>query len=328
MPSADLLAMYNVQYIITDKVRDLWFQDVYYDRQIGAALNPDLPTVTVDVPRPFSATHLHLIAAAEGDADALVGANRPVLEVTVLGLNAREEEVTVRLPVLAGSEAGAHLADAHLDSPLAASNGAVVAYRDVEGKRQEYRVSLELPTIMTPLAITLTLQPDAPPITVQAATLVDAHTGMFTALLPSDRGRFALSHSGDVKIYENLDLLPRAYLVHRALAATDADQAVALVAAGGFDPAEAAVVEGLASFSSTVTPGDGATLVAYAPERSCPMAMIPVGTPAWMARLCRFIAPMSCCVAWLYPQVVTPWSSSISPHLGDKGYGWARWVGC
>ncbi len=89
-----------------------------------------------------------------------------------------------------------------------------MAYRDVEGGRQEYRVSLELPTILTPVAITLTWQPDAPPITVQAATLVDARTGMFTALLPSDRGRFELTHSGDVKIYENLDLLPRAYLVH------------------------------------------------------------------------------------------------------------------
>ena len=40
-------------------------------------------------------------------------------------------------------------------------------------------------------------------------TLIDARTGMFTPLLPSDRGRFRLVHSGDVKIYENLDVLPR-----------------------------------------------------------------------------------------------------------------------
>jgi hypothetical protein len=266
MPSADLLAMYNVQYVITDKVRDLWFQDVYYDRQIGARMSADLPTVNIEIPRPFPATHLNLIAAAEGDEAALAGENRPVVMVTVTGLNERNEPITVQLPVIAGSEAGAALADAHLDSPLAASNGAVVAYRDVEGGRQEYRVSLALPAILTPVAMSLTWQGDAPPITVQAATLVDARTGMFTALLPSDRGRFALVHSGDVKIYENLDLLPRAYLVHNVLAA-DAEQAVALVAAGGFQPKDTAVVEGLASSHTAASPNDGATLLAYTPER-------------------------------------------------------------
>ncbi|MCC6455478.1 MAG: YfhO family protein [Caldilineaceae bacterium] len=267
MPSADLLAIFNVQYVITDKVADLWFEDVYYDRQIGAQLNADLPTVTVDAPRPFPATHLHLIATAEGDDAALAGANRPVLTVSVTGVDATGETVTVQLPVLAGDEPGAQLADAQLDSPLAERNGALVAYRDVEGERQEYRVSLELPAVLTPDAITLTWQPDAPPITVQAATLVDARTGMFTALLPSDRGRFQLAHSGDVKIYENLDLLPRAYLVHRVLTAADADQAVAQVAAADFDPADAAVVEGLDAFRTTASPGDGAALLDYAPER-------------------------------------------------------------
>ena len=266
MPSAQLLAMYNVQYIITDKVRDLWFQDVYYDRQIGARLDADFATVDVEIPRPFPATHLDLIAAGEGDAAALGGDNRAVVEVTVTGLTVQDEMVTVRLPVIAGSEVGAHLADARLDSPLAATNGAIVAYRDVEGGRQEYQVRLELPEALTPVAISFVWQTDAPPITVQAATLVDARTGMFTALLPSDRGRFALTHSGDVKIYENLDLLPRAYLVHHVVAA-EADQAVALVAAGGFDPAETAIVEGLEAFQTKASPGDGATILSYAPER-------------------------------------------------------------
>jgi hypothetical protein len=163
------------------------------------------------------------------------------------------------------------LADAHLDSPLAAKNGATVAYRDVEGGRQEYQVRLELPADLSPVAVALDWQRDAPPVTVQAATLVDARTGMFTALLPSDRGRYALVHSGDVKIYENLDLLPRAYLVHNVLAAGEdqgtEEQAVALVAASDFDPAETAVVEGLEAFRTQATPGDEAAILAYAPER-------------------------------------------------------------
>jgi hypothetical protein len=293
MPRADLLAIYNVQYVITDKVRDLWFEGIYYDRQIGARLDSSLPSVRVDVPRPFPATHLHLIAAVEGNGSDLAAANRPVLQVTITGEDATTEHVTAQLDVLAGSEPGAHLADSRLDSPLAATNGAVVAYRDVEGGRQEYRVNLALPSPMTPVAITLTLQPDAPPVTVQAATLVDGRTGMFSALLPSDRGRFVQTHSGDVKIYENLDVLPRAYLVHDVLAAA-ADRAVELVAAGGFDPAETAVVEGLEAFRTEASPTDGAAILSYAPERvvietsSAQAALLVLSDgddPGWQARV-------------------------------------------
>jgi hypothetical protein len=220
----------------------------------------------MDVPRRFFATHLHLIAAVEGDGAVLDAANRPVVEVEIRGINESGQTISVQLPVIAGNEQGAHLADAALDSAIAATNGATVAYRDVEGGRQEYRTNLELPAIMAPAAITLTLLPDAPPVTVQAATLVDGRTSMFTALLPSDRGRFVQTHSGDVKIYENLDVLPRAYLVHETLAAT-ADEAVSLVAAREFDPAQTAVVEGVEPFATRAVAGDGARILHYAPER-------------------------------------------------------------
>ena len=69
------------------------------------------------------------------------------------------------------------------------------------------------------------------PVVVQAATLVDARTGMFVPLLPSDRGRFQLAHSGDVKIYENLDVQPRAYLAAQAAAAPNATAALTWLAA-------------------------------------------------------------------------------------------------
>ena len=77
-----------------------------------------------------------------------------------------------------------------------------------------------------------------------AVTLVDGRTGMFSALLPSDRGRFRLVHSGDVKVYENLDVLPRAYLVHQAIPVRDRAEALNVLSADHFDPTEAATVEG------------------------------------------------------------------------------------
>ncbi|MCB9159086.1 MAG: hypothetical protein H6644_04390 [Caldilineaceae bacterium] len=67
IPPAPLLDLVSAQYVITDKVRDLWFDDVYYDRQIGARLDASTsPTLTVDVPLPFEATHIDLIGYVDG----------------------------------------------------------------------------------------------------------------------------------------------------------------------------------------------------------------------------------------------------------------------
>ena len=77
-------------------------------------------------------------------------------------------------------------------------------------------------------------------------TLSDARSKMFVPLLPSDRGRFRLVHSGDVKIYENLDLRPRAYLVHEAYAADNPTAALAHLRDDvAIQAGQAAVVEGL-----------------------------------------------------------------------------------
>src|SRR5690606_8176405 len=120
---------------------------------------------------------------------------------------------------------------------------------------------------MRPTTITVAWQGAPAPLVIQAATLVDERTRMFAALLPSDRGPFRLVHSGDVKIYQNLDVLPRAYLAHEVIAAEDAAHALALLRERPFNPARAAVVEGMAAFASTPAAADSATIEQYAPEQ-------------------------------------------------------------
>jgi hypothetical protein len=66
---------------------------------------------------------------------------------------------------------------------------------------------------------------------------------MFLPLLPSDRGRFERVHSGDVKIYHNVDSLPRAYLVHQAVTVSNTQAAAAALLAGTLIPGVNAVVE-------------------------------------------------------------------------------------
>lgn len=52
--------------------------------------------------------------------------------------------------------------------------------------------------------------------TLRGLSLIDERSGAFQSLIMSDGGHFRLIHSGDVKIYENLDVLPRAFVIDSA----------------------------------------------------------------------------------------------------------------
>ncbi|MFM7584874.1 MAG: YfhO family protein, partial [Caldilinea sp.] len=264
VPPSSLLAMLNVAYVVTDKVGDLWFEDVFYDRRIGAALAPLDAPLEVEVPSVFEATHIDLIGAVTGDSAAWAEGAQTVAQ-TVAWLEVTDRSGAVeRLPLTAGGGPGAHFADAALDSPLATRSGVTVAYRDLEGGRQEYRARLPLASAREVASLRIRAV-DAPvTLTVQAVTLYDARTRMFAALLPSDRGRFQLEHSGDVKIYRNLDLLPRAFLARQPVAVADLETAIEAVrsSAGTLTP-----VEGTLDGAQPAGPTDQAELLAYQPER-------------------------------------------------------------
>ena len=64
---------------------------------------------------------------------------------------------------------------------------------------------------------------------------------------PRDLSRpsqFDLAYDGEVKVYENHNAFPRAFLVHRAEVVPDMQRAIARMKEVGFDPADAAVIEG------------------------------------------------------------------------------------
>jgi len=263
MPDSRVLAMLNVAYIVTDKVRDLWFEDVFYDRQIGANLGRAPDPLVVEAPLPFAATHIDLIGYVDGDAAALSALAQRAQSVAQLEVVGRSGE-TERFTLTAGGAPGAHFADGALDSDMAANAGAVVAYRDIEGGRQEYRARLPLAAPMEVAELRFTAAPGDVALVVQAATLYDARTKMFSALLPSDRGRFRLEHSGDVKVYRNLDVTPRAYLAGAMATVADADAALTLLRT---QAGRITVVEGALDGAQPAGPGDRAEIVAYAPER-------------------------------------------------------------
>ncbi|MEZ4713668.1 MAG: YfhO family protein [Caldilineaceae bacterium] len=266
IPPTNLLNFLNIQYVMTDKVRDLWFDDIYYDRQIGARLDTARPSTTINVPQSFEATRLDLIGYLADDAPTLASLppDMPLAHVKINSADGAQEFSIM---------AGADWADGALDSAWAASRGLQVAFRDVEGGRQEYIVCFEFDASITPdhieVQLTEQFQQNFPALgaVVQAATLVDERTGAFTPLLPSDRGHFKRVHSGDIKIYENLDVLQRAYLVHQSVSATDASEALELVKQHVDQLDQTVILEGAAPLDSTGHPDDAVDIIAYAPER-------------------------------------------------------------
>ena len=56
--------------------------------------------------------------------------------------------------------------------------------------------------------------------------------------------QFQLAYDGDVKVYENRDAFPRAFVVHRVEVASETHEAIARMNEEDFDPAQTAVIEG------------------------------------------------------------------------------------
>jgi hypothetical protein len=88
---------------------------------------------------------------------------------------------------------------------------------------------------------------------IEAATLVDDQEGVF---MPITLGDLKLIHSGDVKIYENLDVFPRAFLVNQWTEQQDTGSSIDAMADPLFDPEKSAVVVSLAD-GSTPNQGSG-----------------------------------------------------------------------
>ena len=107
---------------------------------------------------------------------------------------------------------------------------------------------------------------DAANCMLQALTLVDGRDGAFQ---PLALGNYRLIHSGDVKIYANLDVQPRAFLVRDWQWRADVVASVATMRAPDFDPRATAVLVGAGDLPQNPQPDAAMTadIVAYAPEQ-------------------------------------------------------------
>ena len=248
IPAGRWLDLFDVRHVITDKLRDAWRDDVFYDLQFGAQLAGGETAAVARVPQ-FEATALGIISYLRGGEALPDGAAVAVVEI---GFGAG---VTRTFELRAGE-------------------GIQTLHGAEEPPGNEYATRLRWAEPAAPSAVVVRATLPEGELVVRGASLIDERTGGFQSLVISDRGRFRLAHSGDVKIYENLDVLGRAFLVHQAAAAADDEAALALMQHPAFDPAAQVVLaewdglsisslqwDGLSSLSESVR------VMHYAPER-------------------------------------------------------------
>ena len=235
VPDGRLLDLTGVRFVVTDKQRDLWADDVYYDLELAARLDPGR-NLTLDLATypPFEATALGVVAETAND----VPDGTRLAELTLTGADGH----TATLDLRAGPATRATPAP----------------------------VRLRLADPLTPISLTLRVPAGAPATVLRGISLIDERTGAHSSITISQDDDFRRIHSGDVKIYERTGAPGRAWLVHGIQPA--ADDAVAHWRSLGdpaFDP-QATVV--LSDGSDPRPPARAAAnesvqIVAYEPER-------------------------------------------------------------
>ena len=256
VPASRLLRLLNVQHVITDKGYDVWRDGDYYDLELSTRIAPGEAITLTAVDR-LEATEIGVFSHLEGAAAAPDG--QVVGEVSVAG-GAGE---TARFALRAGQETaeGTWTAGAQHGKPADGQPWP----RGEAG--WDYLARLLLPQPETPVSITVRNLSDQGDLVLRGVTLIDARTGTHAALtMPAD-GAFQRVHSGDVKVYENLHSLARAYLAGGVALVESDEAALAALAAPDFDPARNTVlvrsdleeqgvsvpVDGLAGGEVTVT---------------------------------------------------------------------------
>ena len=242
IPHGRWLKLFNVRYLITDKVGDVWSDGLFFDLQHDAILDSENPAV--------QAAYL------------------PPLEATGLGIVLTQPDLPAGTAV---AELKLRFSDGRIKDYTLSTGRDTSTLRDNPDGTTLAVVRWHWRTPGTPVALTISCAPTLAenPLHLHGLSLVDERDGAFQSVVISSSGRYRLVHSGDVKIYENLDLLPRAFLVGRATWVADESAALERMRANDFDPAGELVLVGVGvGFSGQAEPLPGrVTIESYRPER-------------------------------------------------------------
>ena len=275
VPPGYLLSLLNTRWVITDKVFDAWIDGVFYDLQFPARLDPGQNIATKRIPA-FPTTALGVVSHLNGAA-TLAG-DTPAARVTLSLTDGQRQTFTLRTGL--DTAEGAYPTDAaHPQAtvgvpwPYGAAGVDYISVWPLTNQASIAEISVEA------------LLPEGQ-FVLRGLSLIHQPTHTSRSVMLSTEGEYQQVHSGDVKIYENLAVLPRAYVVHQAQVVADEAVAIDLLKSGQVDPATrwlrlAQDNEPLGSISAgQPAPQDKTTITHYSGERVA--VEVNLESPGWL----------------------------------------------
>jgi hypothetical protein len=287
IPPARLLSLLNVKYVITDKTQDVWIDDVFYDLEHTTPLG-ELVLTHNSIPD-FQTMRLGIVSYLTGTNEVTDGT--PVARVTVT--DTKGTAVTRML------NAGEHTAEGLYAADAVAHRQARIGHHWRNNEQgNDYIATLDLGGTLQPESIAVrAILPDGQ-VHLRGLTLIDDKTGTNRTL--SIHPAYRQVHSGDVKVYQNLDVLPRAFVVHRATVIPDKEEALATLSDPAFDPRHEIILAEGENLAGTEGESD-ATTIAYEADKvrlsaslDVPGYLVLTDTyyPGWVAEVDGQLAPI------------------------------------
>ena len=292
IPDADLLSLFHVCYVIAGKNFDVWHDDIYYDLAFGETLDATHPDLLIHDMPGFPASGVGVVSHL-GRKAAGLPAGTPVAQVIVHFVDGSSLGMSV--------EAGKETAVGE-DAARPASQKDLPAVRwpyDVAG--QDVIAELDFPPEVLsgkPLAdrrlesVQIELMRENVSLFVRGMAVYDRASGAHATPLVT-RWPWRRIHSGDVKIYRNDGVFPRAFAVEAVKAVGSQDEALAFMQSDAFDPWRMAVVDVPAEVPAPLAPAQvevvshdpGRVRLRYRAEGDAFLVLADAWHPGWRATL-------------------------------------------
>ena len=195
IPPTRLLSFLGVRHIITDKVHDIWLDNIFYDLQFPAILNAQEVSQiwTEDIP-PLATTAIGVIFQSQRKGE--------VADLIVRYKDGREVCFAISLD----------------QSQAWTENDYYTIFDGLSGQPIH--------------AVGVIAKGD---ITIRGLSLINQASLTSQSLILSTEGQYHLIHGGDIKIYENLTALPRAFIVQERQTVTNTKAAIRQLRDPNFD---------------------------------------------------------------------------------------------
>ncbi|MBI4320335.1 MAG: YfhO family protein [Chloroflexi bacterium] len=282
MPDSKLLGWLNVKYVLMDRTRDAWVDGVYYDLALTRSLDANGADLSLraNLPR-FEATSIGIVSNLSGAGELADGMT--VAWVTAMDVAGVSATIPLRVGLDTSEGRYAQIAG---NTPSPHRQAKKAKSWKGEPEAWDYATKLTLPRPMILKEIAVRYVENTGRLNLRGASLVDDRTQASYPVVISDA--LKLVHVADVKIYENHDALPRAFLAYDKVVVDDDAAALAALRDGAAIANGRVVlferdIAGVASFVSSPARPDlesKVEILSYEPERVVMTATL--DRPGWL----------------------------------------------